>query len=185
VRRSRSPTARLPHPSHNVIKIPVHRHQFACAGLTWQGGELVNNLRAYATRLIGCSVEAEFETLRLQAQGALTRLRAAHHRAADKLEHLKSAYLDARREFDSFRQRHRLQRSARNLTHRWTTFGLLLVIVAFEAGSDLRFSPNDSQQSTEFGILSITLPEVDETRHHLQISSFVMTGAVNSIQGRS
>lgn len=100
---------------------------------TWQGGELVNNLRAYATRLIGCSVEAEFETLRLQAQSALTRLRAAHHRAADELEHLKLAYLDARREFDSFRQRHRLQRPARNLTHRWTTFGLLLVIVAFEA----------------------------------------------------
>src|SRR5262245_24656138 len=41
----------------------------------WQGGELVNNLRAYAQRLVGYSVASEFTRLRVKAKDTLTQLR--------------------------------------------------------------------------------------------------------------
>lgn len=100
---------------------------------TWHGGELVNNLRAYATRLSGFSIEAEFAELRVKADNACTALRAAHHRAEAALGHFKSTYIDARREYDDFRKRHKLVRPVRNPSGRWTTIGLLFIIVAFEA----------------------------------------------------
>jgi hypothetical protein len=43
----------------------------------WQGEELLNNLRAYAARLVGYSIPAEFLKLQLQAEDALARLRVA------------------------------------------------------------------------------------------------------------
>jgi hypothetical protein len=100
---------------------------------TWHGGELVNHLRAYATRLIGFSIDAEFEKLQLKANDALARLRTAHHRAEAELGHLQIGYVEARRELELFRKRHRLERPARNPARRWTAFGLLFVLVALES----------------------------------------------------
>ena len=100
---------------------------------TLHGGELINHLRAYAQRLIGFSIDAEFQRLNLKANDALASLRAAHIRAEAELGHLLPAYLDARREYEQFRERHRLQRPVRNQGGRWTAFGLLIVLVAVES----------------------------------------------------
>jgi hypothetical protein len=46
-----------------------------------QGGELINNLRAYADRLMAYLIDAEFKKLCLAADNAPTKLRSASHRA--------------------------------------------------------------------------------------------------------
>lgn len=100
---------------------------------TWHGGELINHLRAYASRLIGFSIDAEFQRLLLKATDALTRLRSAHHRAEAELGHLKKAYGEVHAEFERFRKKHRLERPPRAAAGRWTSFGLLFVLVALES----------------------------------------------------
>src|ERR1041385_5823751 len=47
----------------------------------WQGDALLNNFRAYAGRLLSYSIPAELLRLRLKAQNALARLRAASAQA--------------------------------------------------------------------------------------------------------
>lgn len=100
---------------------------------TWHSGELLNQLRAYATRLVGYSVESEFQRLRLIGNNALASLRSAHHTANAELGHLRNAYGDARNEYFNFRRMHGLERPARNQAGRWTTFGLLVLLAAFES----------------------------------------------------
>lgn len=100
---------------------------------TLHGGHLINNLRAYASRLIGYSVQAEFAKLQLKASDALTKLRSAHHRAEAELGHLQKSYLESRDEYARFRVRHHLQRPVRNQSGRWTSVGLLVVLVAIES----------------------------------------------------
>jgi hypothetical protein len=85
----------------------VQRIESECS---WHGGEFIANLRAYATRLLGCSIPAEFANLQLSGQNALTRLRSASVQAAAELGPLREAYLAARNELQSFRVRHRLER---------------------------------------------------------------------------
>jgi hypothetical protein len=99
----------------------------------WQGGEFVNNLRAYAARLASASVVADFTQLRLQADNALTRLRAAHVRAQAQLSPLKEAFHNAKSELEAFKARHRLTRAAREASHRWTTIGFATILIAIEA----------------------------------------------------
>jgi hypothetical protein len=60
---------------------------------TWQGGELINNLRAYAQRLIGYSVESEFSRLEVRAKDTLAQLREADHRAEAELGPLREHYV--------------------------------------------------------------------------------------------
>jgi hypothetical protein len=100
---------------------------------TWHGGELVQHLRAYANRLIGFSIDAEFQRLQLKAMDALTRLRSAHHRAESELGYLKKTYMEVRAEFERFRKKHRLERPVRAPAGRWTSFGLLFVLIALES----------------------------------------------------
>jgi len=100
---------------------------------TWQGDELINNLRAYAARLIGFSVSTERAQLGLAATNALTRLQKASIQAVSELGPLKEDYLAARKELQDFRKKHRLDRPARNPARRWTTFGLLFVLIAVES----------------------------------------------------
>src|SRR5262249_8118359 len=100
---------------------------------TWHGSELINNLRAYASRLIAVSVPTEFASLDLLAKNALTKLREANHRAEAELGPLREIYVATRNELDAFRNRHRLERAARNPAHRWTTIGLLIVLIAVES----------------------------------------------------
>ena len=96
-------------------------------------GRMIDELRAYAIRLIGFSIDAELRRLVLSADNALAQLRAAHHIANQELGHLKAQYAATREEFDAFRQRHKLSRPARNPASRWTTLGLLSILVAVES----------------------------------------------------
>lgn len=100
---------------------------------SWQGGELINNLRAYAQRLIGYSVQSEFTNLQIAAKDTLAKLRTADHRAEAELGPLKAEYVGHRDALSEFRERHRLKRIARVPGRRWTSFGLLFLLVAFES----------------------------------------------------
>jgi hypothetical protein len=100
---------------------------------TWQGGELVNNLRAYTQRLIGYSVDSEFSRLEIQAKDTLAQLREADHRAEAELGPLREDYIAARNELSDFKTRYRLTRAARVHARRWTAFGFLFILVALES----------------------------------------------------
>lgn len=99
----------------------------------WQGEEVLNNLRAYASRLLHFSVEAEFGKLRLAAQNALAQLRNASIRAPAELAPLQDAFVGARKELSDFRIKHRITRPPRISGGRWTAFGLLFIVTAFES----------------------------------------------------
>jgi hypothetical protein len=116
---------------------------------TWQGGELINSLRAYTQRLIGYSVESEFTRLDVQANDTLARLREADHRAEAELGPLREHYVALRNELHDFKKRHRLTRAARANARRWTTFGFLFILVALEATANGLFFAKGS----EFGIV--------------------------------
>jgi hypothetical protein len=97
----------------------------------WQGDQFINNLKAYAARLLGYSIDAELTRQRVDAENVLTQLRHASRRAIADLGPL--PYLSAQRELDTFRARHQIERPARIPTKRWTAFGLLTVVVGFES----------------------------------------------------
>src|SRR5262249_6657420 len=111
----------------------------------WHGDELLNNLRAYASRLIAVSVQTEFARLELTARNTITRLREANHRALADLGPLREAYTSARDELSEFRKKHKLSRGAHNQAHRWTSFGLLVVLIVFEAGLNAVFFAKGSE----------------------------------------
>ena len=115
----------------------------------WQGGELINSLRAYAQRLIGYSVESEFSRLIVDANDTLAKLRAANHRAEAELGPLREHYLALRGELLDFKKRNRITRAARTNSRRWTTFGLLFILVAIEATANGLFFAKGS----EFGLI--------------------------------
>lgn len=99
----------------------------------WHGGELINNLRAYAARLIAVSVQTELANLRLKARDTLSRFRDANHRAEANLGPLRETYVAYRDELGDFQRKHRLKRAARNPARRSTTLGLLVVLVGLES----------------------------------------------------
>lgn len=100
---------------------------------SWHGGDLINNLRAYASRLIAFSIQTELANLRLKATNTLAKLRNAHHRAEAELGPLRETFIAYRDELADFRTKHRLKRAARNPANRITTLGLLVVLVGFES----------------------------------------------------
>jgi hypothetical protein len=116
---------------------------------TWQTGELLNNLRAYANRILGYSIPAEFQKLCLMAQNALARLRAAGTTALADLGPLQEEYLGARKEYDTFRAKHKIQRPPRNPSRRWTTAGILFILIAVESVLNGVFFAKGS----EFGLI--------------------------------
>ena len=116
---------------------------------SWHGADLINNLRAYAARLIAVSVQTEYAALDLVTQNALTKLGSAHHRAGADLGPLKEAFVSSRDELAEFRQRHRLKRAARSPARRWTTVGLLVVLIGIEATLNGIFFA----KGAEFGLL--------------------------------
>ena len=101
---------------------------------TFHGSELINNLRAYASRLIAVSVQTELANLDLLAHNTLAKLREANHRAEAELGPLREDYVSYRDELQSFREKNKLRRTARNPARRWTTFGLLFLLIGLEAG---------------------------------------------------
>jgi hypothetical protein len=100
---------------------------------TYQGDELVNNLRAYNQRLVGYSIHAEHAKLALAAKNAITRLQNASVKEEGYLGPLRDGYLEARKEFEDFRQRNGLTRPARDPAGRWTTIGFLFVLISIES----------------------------------------------------
>ena len=99
----------------------------------WQGDELLTQLRAYAHRLIGCSVDAEFEKLQVKGRDTLARLRAAHVAAERELGPRREAFIAYRDDLAAFKTRNRLNRPVRGTSRRITTIGLLIFLVAFES----------------------------------------------------
>src|SRR5260370_9178702 len=59
---------------------------------TYHGSDLINNLRAYGSRLIAVSVQTELANLHLAAQNTLTKLLDPNHRAEAELGPLMSIY---------------------------------------------------------------------------------------------
>ena len=116
---------------------------------TYHGSDLINNLRAYSSRLIAVSVQTELVNLDLQAQNTLAKLRDANHRAEAELGPLREIYVSCRDELGEFRDKHKLRRAARNPSRRWTTFGLLFLLIGIEAGLNGFFFAKGS----EFGLL--------------------------------
>jgi hypothetical protein len=64
---------------------------------TYQGDELINNLRAYNVRLVGYSIHTEQAQLGLAAKNAVTRLQNASVQADAYLGPMKNEYLEARK----------------------------------------------------------------------------------------
>lgn len=116
---------------------------------TFHGSELLNNLRAYNSRLIAVSVQTELANLDLLAKNTLSRLRDANHRAEAELGPLREEFISYRAELLSFRQQHKLSRAARNPARRWTTFGLLIFLIGIESAINGFFFAKGS----EFGLL--------------------------------
>jgi hypothetical protein len=116
---------------------------------TYHGSDLINNLRAYSSRLIAVSVQTELVRLDLLAQNTLAKLREAHHRAEAELGPLREMYISYRDELADFRLKNKLARAPRNPAKRWTTFGLLIFLIGIEAGLNGFFFAKGS----DFGLL--------------------------------
>jgi hypothetical protein len=136
-------SAELPESSAQLPDAPEQAiTQRVVSEWSWQGGEFLNQLRAYATRLAQYSIHSEHERLRLLAGDVLARLRASSIRAPAELTPLKHTYLAARDELQGFRDRHRLTRPAREQTRRWTNFGLMVIMIASSPSSTAFSSPS-------------------------------------------
>jgi hypothetical protein len=98
-----------------------------------QGGDLLNNLGAYATQLASNSIPGEVLRLQIRAEHVLAWLRVAAGQALRDLTPLQERYEGARDELEKFRRRNRLSRPAREPTHRWNTLGLLFILVIMES----------------------------------------------------
>jgi hypothetical protein len=116
---------------------------------TWNGNDLINNLRAYAQRLIEFSVSTELARLDLIAKNTLARLRDANNRAEADLGPMREHFIACRDELSDFRRRHRLRRTARHKSGRWTTLGLLAILIGVESAFNGVFFAKGS----EFGLL--------------------------------
>jgi hypothetical protein len=116
---------------------------------TWNGSDLINNLRAYAQRLIEFSVSTELARLDLIAKNTLARLRDANNRAEAELGPKRENYIAYRDELSDFRTRNKLRRIARHKSSRWTTLGLLAVLVGVESALNGVFFAKGS----DFGLL--------------------------------
>jgi hypothetical protein len=119
---------------------------------TYHGSDLINNLRAYSSRLIAVSVQTELANLDLLAQNTLSKLREANHRAEAELGPLRETYVSRRDELDDFRAKYRLKRAARNPARRWTTFGLLFLLIGIESGLNGFFFAKGSEFGLRGGI---------------------------------
>ncbi|WP_441252102.1 hypothetical protein AB8A28_09210 [Tardiphaga sp. 71_E8_N1_1] len=100
---------------------------------SWHGAELINNLRAYAARLVEFSVQTELANIRLMARNTLTQFRDVNHRAEAELGPLRETYVAFRDELKEFQQKNGLRRTAREPSGRLATYGLLFVVIAVEA----------------------------------------------------
>lgn len=104
-------------------------------GAEWtnQRGHLLAMLQAYRDRLAELNAAKVIGELRLSAADAIDKFKSSKQLVRGDLARLRDAYVEARNELSAFRVEHRLSRPARDPGGRWTTFGLLFVVIAFES----------------------------------------------------
>ena len=123
-----------------------------------QREHLITMLRAYRDRLAELNAVAELAQLRLSAASAVVKFRQRKQEARGDLARLRLSYVEARDELGAFRVKHGLSRPARNPSHRWTTIGLLVVMIAIESVMNGLFFAKGSERGliggvgTAFGI---------------------------------
>ena len=94
-------------------------------------------------------MQTELVNLDLLAQNTLAKLRDVNHRDEAELGPLREMYASCRDELSEFRSTNRLKRAARNPARRWTTFGLLFLLIGLESGLNGFFFAKGS----DFGLL--------------------------------
>lgn len=100
---------------------------------TLQRGHLLAMLQAYRDRLAELNAAKVIGELRLSAADAIDKFKSSKQLIRGDLARLRNAYVEARTELSEFRAKHRLTRPARDPGGRWTTFGLLFVVIALES----------------------------------------------------
>jgi hypothetical protein len=91
---------------------------------------MVRALRDEVGRL---SVSGQLVTLRLKARDAIARFGAAGARISSELQELKDDLQQHEREYNQFREDHRLKRPARKGSSSALTYGLLILFIAIES----------------------------------------------------
>lgn len=123
-----------------------------------QKEHLITMLRAYRDRLAELNAVAEIAQLRLASSASLTRFAQSKQEMRGDLARLRGAYIEARNELSDFRIKHGLKRPARSPSGRWTTVGLLFVLIAVESVMNGLFFAKGSETGliggvgTAFGI---------------------------------
>jgi len=123
-----------------------------------QREHLIAMLKAYRDRLAELSAVSEIAQLRLSATAAIVKFRQRKQEARGDLARLRNEYIEARDELAAFRIKHGLSRPARDPSGRWTTIGLLVVMIALESVMNGLFFAKGSERGliggvgTAFGI---------------------------------
>jgi hypothetical protein len=123
-----------------------------------QREHLITMLKAYRDRLAELTAGTQITQLEVAASFAITKFKQRKQEARGDLTDLAKAYVEARDELSAFRTRHNLARPARNPSGRWTTIGLLFVMIALESVMNGLFFAKGSETGliggvgTAFGI---------------------------------
>lgn len=125
---------------------------------TLQREHLITMLKAYRDRLAELNAASEIAQLRVTASVAITKFKQHKQEARGDLARLRNAYVGARDELRDFRIKHTRVHPARNPSGRWTTIGLLVVMIALESIMNGLFFAKGSERGliggvgTAFGI---------------------------------
>ena len=119
---------------------------------TWQGDALIRILRAYADRLVGFSVSAAAAELRLSIRNACARFLNASVQAEGELGPLRESFVAARNELHQFQVKNLIERPAHDPDGRWTTLGLVTVLIGIESVLNGTFFAKGSQFGLAGGI---------------------------------
>ncbi len=117
-----------------------------------QRDHLISMLKAYRDRLAELSAVSEMAQLHLAATAAIVKFRQRKQEGRGDLAWLRRAYVEARDELAAFRKRHGLSRPARDPSGRWTTIGLLIVMIALESVMNGLFFAKGSERGLIGGI---------------------------------
>lgn len=123
-----------------------------------QREHLITMLKAYRDRLAELTAASEIGQLRVAKDHAVSKIKQRKQEARGDLARLRGAYVEARDELTRFRIKHGLSDPARDPSGRWTTIGLLFVMIALESIMNGLFFAKGSERGliggvgTAFGI---------------------------------